>query len=89
MCYYVQKPEIILVGQICADLRPNCSLCVKSTKFSGNIEKNMGINKRYGAIAIFPVNLCFGSLSYMATILTGSNEAPKWKYMEKQIFRQK
>ena len=34
----------VLVGQICADLGPNCSLSVKNTKFSGNIEKNMGIN---------------------------------------------
>ena len=49
----------------------------------------MGINKWYGAIAIFPVNRFFGLLSYMAAILTGSNEAPKWKYMEKRIFRQK
>ena len=59
MCYYVQKPEIILVEQICADLRPNSSLSVKSTTFSGNIEKNMGINERYGAIAIFPVKPVF------------------------------
>ena len=36
--------KYIIVGQICADLGPNCSLSVKSTKFSGNIGKNMGIN---------------------------------------------
>ena len=40
---YVSQ-NISIVGQICADLGPNCSLSVKSTKFSGNIGKNMGIN---------------------------------------------
>ena len=33
-----------LVGQICADLGPDCSLFVKSTKFSGMTELIMTIN---------------------------------------------
>ena len=73
MCYYVQKPEIILVGQICAD-------------FQEIYKKTWGLISDMVPSQLF---LCFGSLSYMAAILTGSNEAPKWKYMEKQIFRQK
>ena len=41
---YLGFTESLVVGQICADLGPNCSVSVKSTKFSGDIEKIMGIN---------------------------------------------
>ena len=40
-------------GQICADLGPDCSLFVKSTKFSGMTELIMTINMWHGAIANF------------------------------------
>ena len=42
-----------LVGRICADLGPDCSLFVKSTKISGMIELIMTINMWYCAIANF------------------------------------
>ena len=42
-----------VVGRICADLGPDCSLFVKSTKFSGMTELIMTINMWYGAIANF------------------------------------
>ena len=34
----------LLVGRICVDLGPDCSLFVKSTKFSGMTELIMTIN---------------------------------------------
>ena len=34
----------LLVGRICVDLGPGCSLFVKSTKFSGMTELIMTIN---------------------------------------------
>ena len=42
-----------LVGRICADLGPDCSHFVKSTKCSGMTELIMTINMYYGAIANF------------------------------------
>ena len=37
-------PKRCIVGRICADLGPDCSLFVKSTKFSGMTELIMTIN---------------------------------------------
>ena len=38
------QPMLLIVGRICADLGPDCSLFVKSTKFSGMTELIMTIN---------------------------------------------
>ena len=38
-----------LVVRICADLTPNCSFLVTSTKLSGMIDFNVAVNIRYGA----------------------------------------
>ena len=40
--YYFK--EVYIVGRMCADLGPDCSLLVKSTKFSGMTELIMTIN---------------------------------------------
>ena len=37
-------PDLSIVGRICADFGPDCSLFVKSTKFSGMTELIMTIN---------------------------------------------
>ena len=35
--------------RICADVTPNCSFLVTSTKLSGMIDVNVTVNIRYGA----------------------------------------
>ena len=62
------------VGRICADLGPDCSLFVKSTKFSGMTELIMTINLICDMVPsqIFPVKLVFGVKIKLAAILTGS-----------------
>ena len=44
MIILCSTPTQRIVGQICADLGPDCSLFVKSTKFSGMTELIMTIN---------------------------------------------
>ena len=44
-----------LVGRICADFVMNCSLCVKSIKFSGMIDFFILVNIGYSAMENFSV----------------------------------
>ena len=65
-----------LMGQMCADLGSNCSLSAKNIQISGNIEKKkLGLISDIVPSQFFLLNRFFGSISYMAAILTGSSEA--------------
>ena len=62
---------------------------LKAPNFQEIKEKTWGLICDMVPLQIFLLNRFFGSISYMAAILTGSNKAPNRKYMKKRIFRQK